>query len=224
MVALVIGATGMVGSQLIEQLLTDDRFKMIRVFSRRSLAIKNLKLEEHLINFDNPEEWKNLVRGDVLFSALGTTLRKAGSEGQQFKIDYKYQYQFAKAASENAVAQYVLVSAAYASPRSKIFYSMMKGILEKDIKKLLYQNITILKPGMLSGERKETRTGEKIGISVFYLLQHLPGLKFLRPVSAAVVAKAMITATEYHPQPINEYSLGEIFTLAELNNGLYKTS
>ncbi len=217
MVALVIGATGMVGSQLIQQLLTDDRFEKIRFFSRRSLEIKHQKLEEHLINFDYPEQWKGLVRGDVLFSALGTTLSKAGSRGEQFKIDYKYQYQFAKAASENAVAQYVLVSAAYASPGSKIFYSRMKGILEKDVKKLLYQNITILKPGMLSGNRKEIRTGEKIGIAFFNVLHHLPGLKFLKPVSAAIVAKAMINATQYHPQHINEYSLGEIFTLADLN-------
>src|SRR5687768_5421023 len=166
MVALVIGATGMVGSQLIQQLLADKRFEKIRVFSRRSLDIKHQKLEEHLINFDYPEQWKGLVRGNVLFSALGTTLSKAGSKGAQFKIDYKYQYQFAKAASENGVPQYVLVSAAYASPSSKIFYSRMKGILEKDVKKLSYQNITILKPGMLSGERKEERTGEKIGITV----------------------------------------------------------
>ena len=217
MVALVIGATGMVGSQLIQQLLADDRFEKIRVFSRRALAITHSKLEVHSINFDYPEQWKDRVRGDVLFSTLGTTLSKAGSKGAQFKIDYKYQYQFAKAASENEVPQYVLVSAAYASPGSKIFYSRMKGILEKDVKKLSYQNITILKPGMLSGDRKEERAGEKIGIAVFNVLNHIPGLKFLKPVSAATVAKAMINATEYHPQHINEYSLGEIFTLAGLN-------
>ena len=94
MVALVIGATGMVGSQLIQQLLADDRFEKIRVFSRRSLAITHPKLEEHLIDFNFPEQWRGLVRGNVLFSALGTTLSKAGSKGAQFKIDYKYQYLF----------------------------------------------------------------------------------------------------------------------------------
>ena len=216
MVALVIGATGMVGTQLIQQLLNDDRFEKIRVLSRRSLDLKHPKLEEHLINFEYPEQWKELVRGGILFSALGTTLSKAGSKGAQFTIEYKYQYQFAKAASENKVAQYVLVSAAYSSPNSKIFYSRMKGILEKDVKKLSFQNITILKPGMLSGDRKEERTGEKIGIAVFNVLHHFPGLKFLKPISAVSVAKAMITGTEHHPMPINEYSLGEIFTLAGL--------
>ena len=218
MVALVIGATGMVGSQLVQQLLADDRFEKIKVFSRRAFAITHSKLEEHLINFDFPEQWKAMVRGYVLFSALGTTLSKAGSKGEQFKIDYKYQYQFAKVASENEVPQYVLVSAAYASPGSKIFYSRMKGILEKDVKKLSFQHITILKPGMLSGNRKEERAGEKIGIAVFNVLHHIPGLKFLKPVSAAIVARAMIKATEYHPVHINEYSLGELFTLAEFNN------
>jgi len=216
MVALVIGATGMVGSQLIQQLLADKRFEKIRVFSRRPLDMKHPKLEEHLINFDYPEQWKRLVRGDVLFSALGTTLRKAGSKGAQFKIDYKYQYQFAKAASENGVPQYVLVSAAYASPGSTIFYSRMKGILEKDIKKLSFSNITILRAGMLSGDRKEKRTGEEIGTPIFNFLQHIPGLRFLKPIPAATVAKAMVNSVTHHPQKINIYNLLEVFELAGL--------
>ena len=216
MIALVIGATGLVGSELIDQLLLDDQFVRIKAFARRSLQKNHSKLEEHLINFDSPKDWENLVNGDVLFSTLGTTLKQAGSKGAQFKIDYTYQYQFAKAASNNGVKQYVLVSAAYASSSSKLFYSRMKGNLEKDIKKLSFENITILRPGMLTGSRKEERMAEKIATPVLNILYRLPGLKSLKPIPATTVAKAMVNATNYHPQHINEYSLNEVFELADM--------
>ena len=216
MVALVIGATGLVGSALTDQILSNDQFEKVKVFTRRPIGKSHPKLEEHLINFDQQEQWKGLVKGDILFSVLGTTLKKAGSKGAQFKIDYKYQYYFARAAFENGVPNYILVSAAGSSPTSRIFYSRMKGILEKDIKKLSFQYITILRPGMLSGNRKEERTGEKIGISIFNLLHHIPGLASFKPIPATTVAKAMINAATYHPSPINEYSLGEVFKLANL--------
>jgi uncharacterized protein YbjT (DUF2867 family) len=215
MIAIVIGATGLVGSDLIEQLLSNQQFDRVKVFTRRSLKKTHPRLEEYVINFDQPEQWEGLVKGDVLFSTLGTTLKKAGSKGAQFKIDYKYQYYFARAASENGVPDYVLVSAAGSSPTSKIFYSRMKGILEKDIKKLPFQYITILRPGMLSGNRKEERSGEKIGIRLFNILQHIPGLKSLKPIPASTVAKAMINASNYHPEAINQYTLGEVFKLAK---------
>ena len=215
MTALVIGATGLVGSELVDQLLSDNKFEKLIVFVRRSTGKEHSKLTEHIIDFDFPQQWSMLVQGDVLFSTLGTTLKQAGSKGAQFKIDYIYQYHFAKVASENGVKEYVLVSAAYASSSSKIFYSRMKGILEKDIKSLSFEHISILRPGMLTGNRKERRLGEIIGTPILKFLQHLPGLTSLRPVSASTVSKAMINATSYHPQRINEYSLSEVFELAD---------
>lgn len=218
MVALVIGATGLVGSALIDQLLSNRQFERVKIFTRRPLEKNHPKLEEYLINFDQPGEWKGLVSGDVLFSALGTTLKKAGSKGAQFKVDYKYQYNFARAASENAVAGYVLVSAAGSSPTSKIFYSRIKGNLEKDIKKLSFKHITILRPGILTGNRKEERSGERIGISLLNILHHLPALKSFKPIPAATVAKAMINAVTHHPEQINTYTLTEVFKLAAMSN------
>jgi uncharacterized protein YbjT (DUF2867 family) len=141
MVAIVIGSTGLVGSELTNQLISSDQFQKIKVFTRRPLENKHPKIEEYVINFDLPKQWQKLVTGDVLFSSLGTTLKKAGSKGAQFKIDYNYQYYFARAAAENNVPSYVLVSAAYASPASKIFYSRMKGILEKTSKNFLFNTL-----------------------------------------------------------------------------------
>jgi uncharacterized protein YbjT (DUF2867 family) len=106
-IAIVIGATGLVGSQLVQLLLKDDRFSKIKILARRGTGITNSKLQEHIINFNHPEQWKHLVTGDVLFSALGTTLKTAGSKEAQYKIDHTYQFNVAKAAAENQVPDYV---------------------------------------------------------------------------------------------------------------------
>ena len=144
--ALVIGATGLVGSSLVHLLLSNEYFGSIKVFSRRSTGVQHPKLAEYIISFEQPSEWKHLVTGDVVFSSLGTTLKKAGSKEEQFKIDHTYQFQFAKAAADNGVPVYVLVSAAMASEHSMIFYSRMKGLLERDIKRLPFRFIHILQP------------------------------------------------------------------------------
>ena len=212
--ALVIGATGLVGSALVDQLLQEDYFYKVIVFTRRSLP-QHAKLEQHIIDFNNPAAWAAHVKGDVLFSTLGTTLKTAGSKEAQYTIDYTYQYNFAKAASDYGVSHYVLISAAFAAPDSKIFYSRMKGELEEGVKKLNFQRLTILKPGQLTGDRKEKRAGEKISIGVLNIIHHIPGLHFLKPIEATTVAQAMIAAVKHQSEAQRVYALKEIFELAE---------
>ncbi|MDP2365977.1 MAG: NAD-dependent epimerase/dehydratase family protein, partial [Ignavibacteria bacterium] len=101
--AIVIGATGLVGNFITRKLLDDNRYVKVKVFVRRSLHISNPKLEEHLINFDNIDVWKEYITGDELYSALGTTIKKAGSKDAQYKIDFTYQYEVAKASAQNRV-------------------------------------------------------------------------------------------------------------------------
>jgi uncharacterized protein YbjT (DUF2867 family) len=101
MKALVIGATGATGKDLVNQLLNDQDFEEVNMFVRKPIDIQNNKLKVHLVNFEKPEEWKDLVKGDVAFSCLGTTLKAAGSKEAQRKVDYDYQYEFAQAAKEN---------------------------------------------------------------------------------------------------------------------------
>ena len=125
--------------------------------------MQHAKLQERIVNFDAVPEWKALLTGDVLFSSLGTTLKQAGSKEAQYKVDFTYQYNIAKAAADNGVSQYVLVSSAGASPQSRIFYSRMKGELEEAVKTFSFPHITILQPGILQGERDEFRLGERIG-------------------------------------------------------------
>ena len=211
----VIGATGLVGSHLVDILLKDTRFEQVNIFVRHTMGIRNSKLREHIVNFDEHDKWKKLLTGDVLYSAMGTTLKDAGSKDAQYKIDYTYQYQAAKAAAANGVKEYVLVSAAGSSPDSRIFYSKMKGELEQAVKKLPFEAIHIMRPGMLTGERTRVRTGEKVGVAIMNLVSMIPGLARLKPVHGRGVAKAMVNATFCHISGIHTYSMGEIHKLAD---------
>ena len=214
--ALVIGATGLVGTQLVQLLINDVRFSAIKVFVRRTTGISHPKFEEHIIDFERQDQWEHLVKGDVLFSALGTTIGKAGSKKAQYLIDYHYQYNFAKAASYNGVPVYVLVSSAMANPNSGIFYTRMKGELERDIRKLQFGNIHMLRPGMLAGDRKEERWGEKVGIAVIRFLNQFGIARKHKPVDAIVVAQAMINLSFRKENHVNVVSLLEVFHAAGL--------
>lgn len=213
--AIVVGATGLVGRSLVDMLLKDRRFEKVKVFVRRSMNITNPKLEEHIVNFDEPDTWKKLLTGDVLYSAMGTTRKAAGSKEAQYKIDYTYQYMAAKYAAANEVEKYVLVSSAGASPDSKIFYSRIKGELERDVQKLPFETIHIIRPGMLRGEREHVRTGEQIGVGIMKVIGLIPGLAALKPIEGAEVAKAMINATFRQPLGIHTHTMGEVFKLAK---------
>jgi len=216
MKALVIGATGATGKELVQQLLLDQDFSEVIVFVRKPLTIYNDKLTTHVVNFQNPEEWKNLVVGDVAFSSLGTTLKDAGSKEAQRKVDYDYQFEFAKAAKENNVSDYVLVSAYGANPQSKIFYSKMKGELEVAVKNLHFEKITIFKPGML--ERKDSeRTGEVLGSRIIKFANKLGLFESQKPLPTSVLAKAMINASKIKSNGYSTIELANIFSFAEKN-------
>jgi len=213
--AIVIGATGLVGTELVKLLLEDTRFGKVLVFGRRSLEINNDKLEEKIINFDAPEEWRDQVQGDVLFSSLGTTMKKAGDPSSQYKVDYYYQYIFAEAAADNKVPTYVLVSAPGAHPESVMFYTRMKGTLERDVQKLDFESIHFIRPGLLHGDRDENRKGET---SAYYILKAINTVGLFRgyrPIDGQTVGKAMIHAAESGDTGVKIYELKEVFKLAE---------
>lgn len=210
----IIGATGLVGTHLVRGLLSDDRFSKVKTFTRRSINITDPKLEEHIIDFNDFDSWKDLMSGDVLFSALGTTLQKAGSKSAQYKVDYHYQYNAAYAAITNNVPICVLVSAPGAKPDSPIFYNRMKGQLDRDIKKLGFKHLHIIKPGLLSGRKHESRPAERIGAILLGFLAWIPGLSILRPIGGDKVAKAMINAA-FLKDSFTEHSLKGVFKLAK---------
>lgn len=193
--ALLVGATGATGKDLVELLLKDDDFQQVEVFVRRDLALQHEKLKIHIIDFDKPEEWEEAVQGDVLFSCLGTTLKAAGSKEAQWKIDYEYQLRFAQAASKNNVKHYVLVSSNNASANSLFFYSRMKGKLEEAIKRLSFAKLTIFKPPLLI-RKKSDRVAEVLGLKVLQFVNKMGMLYSQKPLSTEILAKAMLNAAK----------------------------
>lgn len=217
MKALVIGATGATGKDLVNQLLHDKDFEEVDIFVRKPVDIQNDKLKVHVVNFENPDTWKDLVKGDVAFSCLGTTLKDAGSKEAQRKVDFNYQYEFAKAAKANEVEDYILVSAYGANPRSKIFYSKMKGELEEAVKDLHFNKITIFKPGMLERKNSE-RAGEVLGSRIIKFANKLGLLESQTPLPTDVLAKAMIKSSKIKSYGYSSIKLGNIFCFAEKSN------
>ena len=217
MKALVIGATGATGKDLVYKLLNDKDYDEVNIFVRRPLAVENPKLKTHIVNFDKPEEWKDLVKGDVAFSCLGTTLKAAGSKEAQRKVDYDYQYNFAKAAKENEVEDYILVSSYGANPKSKIFYSRMKGELEQSIKALHFNKLMIFQPGMLDRKDSE-RTGEVLGGKIIKFANKFGVLTQQKPLPTAVLAKAMINSSKIKSYGYSKIKLGSIFSFADKNH------
>lgn len=149
MKALVLGATGAIGKDLVSQLLQDEAFDRVDIFVRREVPASSDKLVVHVVDFDHPEQWAGELTGDVLFSTLGTTIRAAGSQPAQWKVDYTYQLQAAQSARKNGVPVYALVSSVGADARSRIFYSKMKGALDRDVQALGFEGCFILRPPSL---------------------------------------------------------------------------
>jgi len=190
-IANVIGANGLVGHSLVNKLLFHTEFEKVRIFVRRKTGVIHQNLEEQVIDFNQPDTWKHLVQGDVLFSTLGTTIKTAKTKENQYRVDFTYQYEFAKAAAENGVPTYVLVSSMGANPKSSVFYSRMKGELEEAVSKLKFSKLIIFRPSILDGNRQENRAGEKIGLIISRFLTRFI-LKKYRPTPIHILSSKMI--------------------------------
>ena len=189
--AVIIGATGLVGSTLVKQLLDNPNYSKVVLLLRKPLNISHSKLIQEVINFDKIDASK--IVGDDFFCAMGTTLAKAGSKENQYKIDCTYPYEVGKIAKINGVKQFILVSSVGTNFESSNFYLRTKGDLEKKIQSIGFQNFVSVRPSMLLGDRQESRLGEKIGKVLSNLLSPLlfGSLRKYHGIEAADVAKAM---------------------------------
>ncbi len=213
--AVMIGATGLVGSQLLAQLLADQRFAKVTTFGRKKTGQVHPKLDDQVVDFETPAAWSSLVKGDVAFSALGTTVKQAGGQSAQRKVDYDYQLGFARSARSNGIKTYVLVSAGGADPRSRLFYSRMKGELDREVQHLGFERVAIMRPSLLGGDRSNPRGGEKFSSALLGGLNVLGIARKYREIPGAVVAKAMLNAA-LDPQPGTRiFTLDEIFAEAD---------
>lgn len=211
--AIVLGATGTVGKELIEKLIENEHFTEIISLGLKSCGLINSKLTEHIIDINTPETWKDAVHGDVLFSSWGATAEQAITKDEQYKVDYSYQYKVAEVAAQNGVTAYVLVSSAGANVNSNTFYMKMKGRLDKAVQHLPFEYINILRPGKLYGNRNEIVLSERLKLSLLRRLNKIGLLKQFRPIKEKIVAKAMIHAARKYHSTI--YTLDEVYQLAK---------
>ena len=190
--AIVLGATGATGQELVKLLLNDPNYSKVTIFVRKKPRVKHKKLTIYEIDFSRLNEYKGLINGDVIFSALGTTLSQAGSKTQQYLVDFNYQYEFAKIGSENKVIHYSLVSSVGANIKSPFFYPKTKGALEEAVKKLGFNNIYIFQPPFLIRQSNLIRPGEKRALNILKLLNKIGILKSQKPLSVSDLAQKMI--------------------------------
>ena len=212
--AIVIGATGATGKELVKLLLDDEDFQKVRIFIRRDEDLNHPKLEKNIVDFDRIDDWKNDLRGDVLFSALGTTIKRAGSEEAQYEVDFTYQFETAKAAADGIVKNYVLVSSTGANPKAYFFYPRMKGELEEAVKTLDFQQIHIFQPGILDRQSADEIPLENLGLTAIRALNSIGLFKSQTPMPVKVLAEKMIKVSKSaRTEKVNYYKLDDIFDL-----------
>lgn len=206
----VIGATGVVGSQVVEALIKHVAIKEVVTLTRKPVQYNSTKVLNVVINFEEIENYSKLLEADILFSCLGTTLKQARSLEAQKKVDVTYQYKVAKIASEQGITNYSLVSSSGANVKSSNAYLQMKGELESLVLKLNFSKVSIFQPSLLLGKRSDLRVGELIGKYILPVLCFIPGLKKYAPIKGEVVAKKMLEVALNNEVGVNYYRLDEI--------------
>lgn len=186
---LVVGATGLVGAEVVRQLAADETAARVVVAVRRIPDGLPKRVEAHAIDFDRLEDHESLFAVDQIICALGTTIRQAGSQAAFRKVDFEYPLTIARLGLKNGARHFLLVSALGANAESGIFYNRVKGELEDQLRSLGYRAVTIARPSLLIGSRKEFRLLERIGAVIGEVV---PGR--FRPVRAEAVARSLVTA------------------------------
>ena len=194
--ALLFGASGLVGSHLLNQLIKDTNYSKIKLFVRSVTEIIDPKVEIIKIDFNNLQNHKEDVKGDDCFFCIGTTKKNSSDKDEYRRVELDIPKEIAKIAKLNLVNSFIFVSAIYANPNSSGDYVRFKGLVEEELKRLNFPKLALMRPSFLMGDRKEKRVGEKIGIFVFKILSPLllGPIKKMRPIHSETVAKAMIKA------------------------------
>jgi uncharacterized protein YbjT (DUF2867 family) len=212
--AVVIGATGLIGSQLLQLLLDDTSFSAVRILVRRSISISHPKLIVQTVNFTNYHDLKEkMSTGHSIFCCVGTTQKKVkGDKVAYRKVDFDIPVNTANAAIENGFKNYLLVSSSGANANSGNFYLQLKGSVEETISKLPFESIHFFRPSLLLGDRAEFRAAEKLaqGSMKFFSFLFLGALKKYKPIHSIDVAKAMAAAAKQQTKGIKIYEYGEI--------------
>jgi uncharacterized protein YbjT (DUF2867 family) len=189
--ALLAGATGLVGSFVLEELLRDSRYATVVALTRRPLAVRHTKLQNIITDFDRLDEQAGQLKADDVYCCLGTTIRKAGSRQAFCTVDHHYPLRLARLTLSQGATCFLLVSALGANPASRIFYNRVKGQAEEDLKKVGFTTLHIFRPSLLLGPRQEPRPGEDAAKWVYKIFGALIPRRY-KAIHARAVAKAML--------------------------------
>lgn len=192
--ALVFGSSGLVGQQLIQQLIQNNSYQKIKLFVRKKPNLQNPKIEIIETNFDDFEILSREIKGDDCFFCIGTTKKNSLNKTEYQRVELDLPKKIANLAKQKRIQSFIFVSSGYANSKSSGDYLRYKGLVEEELISLKFNNLGILRPSFLLGNRKEKRIGEKIGIFIFKLLSPLfvGPIKKMKPIHSEIVARSMI--------------------------------
>ena len=184
--AIILGATGLTGNLLLQNLLEDEKYSKIKLFSRTTCGIHHEKIEEHLINLFDLEKVENLFTGDEVFCCIGTTQVKTPDKDMYFKIDFGIPVNASELCKLNNIDTFIVISALGADKNSSIFYNKTKGKMEEAVLEKNIKHTYILQPSLIAGDRNEKRSGEFIAKQIMkianpFLLGSLKKYKSISP-------------------------------------------
>lgn len=214
MTAAVLGATGLVGENLVQQLLNDPAFSKVRILIRRQVKLSHPKLEVQKVNFDNLTAYRSkLGKGDCIFCCIGTTQKKVNGDKNKYrKIDVDIAVNAAEMGKDAGFIKYLLVSAVGANAHSANFYLRLKGEVENEIAAIDLESFHVFRPGVLLGKRTEFRLVEIIAKSVMKIISGLffGKMKKYKGINASDVAKAMIAAAKSDKKGMFTHHYGDM--------------
>lgn|SRR5690606_35016118 len=191
---IILGATGLTGDSLLHQLLEDERYSRIVLFSRKPTGMQHPKLHEYLVDLFELSKYQSVFKADHVFCCIGTTMAKTPNKETYKAIDYGIPVSAAQLCKQNNIPVFIVISSMGANQKSKLFYSRTKGLMEQEVLKYGIKNTYILQPSLIEGDRKEKRTGEWIFKQLSKAMPFLKvgPLKKYQPVSADHIARAMV--------------------------------
>lgn len=192
--ALVFGATGLIGTELVKQLAENETYEQVTAFVRHEPVVSHPKITRLLYNPENRADWVHLVKGNDLFCCLGTTMKKARTKENFEKADLHLPVFLAETAGSQNIERFIVVSSIGANPLSSSFYLRTKGKMEQMVRSFPDLRVIIVRPSMLLGKRQELRLGEELGKRIMKPAGWLLTGKWkkYRAIHASVVAMAMV--------------------------------
>jgi len=213
--ALLFGATGFIGSYLLEELLNSPDYDHVTAITRKPIPIYNPKLTKLLGDYHSLPDIKEKLKADDVFIAIGTTKANTPDEKLYYQIDHDYPLLAARLAKENGAKSVFLVTSVGANASSKFFYTRTKGEIERDVLALHYESTNIFRPSMLMGTRKEHRQLEKLILQIWPLvnLALVGPFSPYKGIDGKDVARAMVNSGRKPSQKVKIYHWDEMNAL-----------